>query len=185
MARSGFLERLGIVRHTMKRDLLLFFLPWFALFILELRFCGTHGEGLSGFWGVIWGVITHPHRLFAMPAHRAVGLSLFVLGLTTMIVGQATLWRNYSGFVVIKRGHQLVTHGIYRFTRNPIYLGLIVVLAGLPVYCASLYGFLVMLATIPVLRFRISLEETLLGAHFGDEYEAYRTAAKRLIPFLY
>lgn len=67
-----------------------------------------------------------------------------------MIVGQATLFRNYSGLVIIREDHQLITHGIYRFTRNPIYLGTIMVFIGLPVYVASLYGFLTMLVLVPI-----------------------------------
>jgi len=185
VARNRLLERLGIVRHTIKKDLLFFFLPWFTVFYLELSFCRIYGDGLSGIWGVIWEVIKHPQELFTLPWQRTIGLTLFVIGLTIMIVGQITLWENYSGFVVIKKGHQLITHGIYRFTRNPIYLGAIIVFTGLPVYAASVYGFLAMLVQTPILLFRIKMEEKMLAEHFGDEYEAYRTATKKLIPFLY
>lgn len=185
MANSGFLEKLGIVRHTMKKDLLFFFLPWLTLFYLELLFCRIYGDGVSGIWGALWEVIRRPQQLFALPSQRMIGLTLFVTGLTIMIVSQITLWRNYSGFVVIKKGHRLITHGSYRFTRNPIYLGLLMVCAGLPVYAASVYGMLAMLAMIPVILFRITLEERMLAEHFGDEYEAYRDATSRLIPFLY
>lgn len=183
MAR--LLERLGIVRHTLKKDLFFFFLPWLTVFYLELSFCRTHGDGLSGIWGVIGEVIKDPHRLFSLPLQRAIGLSLFVVGLTIMIVGQITLWKNYSGFVVIKKGHKLITHGVYRFTRNPMYLGAIMVFAGLPVYAASVYGFLTMFLMLPIFLFRIRMEEKMLAEYFGDEYEAYRDATKRLIPFLY
>jgi len=163
----------------------LFFLPWLTVFYLELFFCRTYGDGISGIWGVIWILIRRPQKLFSLPSQRMIGVSLFVIGLTIMIVGQITLWQNYSGFVVIKKGHQLITHGIYRFTRNPIYLGAIMVFAGLPVYAASVYGFLAMFAQIPVFLFRIKMEEKMLAEHFGDEYETYRNTTKRLIPFLY
>lgn len=185
MSQDRFLERLGFVRHTLKKDLLFFFLPWFAIFYLELFFCRTYGDGVSGIWGVIWEVIKNPQKLFSLPMQRMIGLPLFVVGLTVMIVGQLTLWRNYSGFVVIKSGHQLITHGAYRFTRNPIYLGAILVFAGLPVYAASAYGFLAMLAMLPIILYRIKMEEELLAEHFGDEYENYRNTTKKLIPFLY
>ncbi len=185
MAKNRLFEKLGIVRHTIKKDLLLFFLPWLTVLYLELSFCRNYGDGLYGIWGVIWEVIKHPQELFALPWPRRIGLPLFVFGLSIMIVGQITLWQNYSGFVVIKKGHQLITHGIYRFTRNPMYLGVILVFAGLPIYAASVYGFLAMLAMIPILLFRIKMEEKMLAEHFGDEYEAYRNTTKRLIPFLY
>ena len=102
-----------------------------------------------------------------------------------MVVSQVTLWKNYSGFVVIKKGHKLITHGIYRYTRNPIYLGLFVVVTSLPVYAASLYGFLVMLVLIPITLNRVRLEEQLLAEEFKDEYREYRETTKRLIPFIY
>jgi len=165
--------------------LFLFFLPWFTILYLELFFCRTYGDGLSGIWGAIWELIKHPQQLFWLPLQRMIGLSLFVIGLTIMIVGLITLWQNYSGFVVIKKGHQLITHGIYRFTRNPIYLGAILVFTGLPVYAASVYGFLTMFAHIPIFLFRIKMEEKLLAEHFEDKYEKYRKTTKRLIPFLY
>ncbi len=103
-----------------------------------------------------------------------------------MIVAQVTLWRNYSGSVVIREDHQLITHGIYRFTRNPIYLGAIIVVAiGIPLYSASLYGFLTMLFLIPILLNRVRLEEKLLTEEFQEEFQKYRESTKKLIPFIY
>jgi protein-S-isoprenylcysteine O-methyltransferase Ste14 len=55
----------------------------------------------------------------------------------------------------------------------------------LPVYAASVYGFLAMVVMIPIILFRIKMEEKMLADYFGDEYEAYRNTTKRLIPFLY
>jgi protein-S-isoprenylcysteine O-methyltransferase Ste14 len=48
---------------------------------------------------------------------------LFLFGITVMCWGQVTLHHNYAPTVVIKEGHQLVKHGIYRWVRNPMYLG--------------------------------------------------------------
>ena len=102
-----------------------------------------------------------------------------------MIIGQVTLRRNYSGTVVIREDHQLITHGIYRFTRNPMYMGLIMVVTGLPVYVASLYGFLTSLVLIPIILNRIRLEEKLLTAEFQEAYQKYKETTKKLIPFIY
>lgn len=185
MTNNRFLKRLGIVRHVLKKDLLLFFIPWLTVFSLELGLCQTYGDGTSGIWEIIWEVIKHPYKIFLLPFQRMIGVSLFVIGLTIMIVGQITLWQNYSGFVVIKKDHQLITHGIYSFTRNPIYLGAILAFASFAIYAASVYGFLAMIATIPIFLFRIKMEEKMLAEYFGDEYETYRNTTKRLIPFLY
>ena len=185
MAKNGFLERLGIVRHAIGKDLIFFFLPWLTVWYIELSFCGTHGDGLSGIWETLWELVKRPRNLFMLPWQHSIGLTLFVGGLTTMIIGQATLWRNYSGFVVIRKDHQLITHGIYRFTRNPIYLGFLIVSTGLSVYAASLYGFLIALVQIPIVLNRIRLEAQLLAEEFQDAYQKYKENTKKLIPFIY
>ena len=56
---------------------------------------------------------------------------------------------------------------------------------GVPVYAPSLYGFLILSLLIPIFLFRIKMEEDMLIKHFGDEYQAYRKATKKLVPFLY
>ena len=102
-----------------------------------------------------------------------------------MLFGQLTLWRNYSATVVIRENHQLITHGIYHFTRNPMYLGGIMVFTGLPVYVASLYGLLTSLVLIPIILNRVRLEEELLTEEFQDAYQKYKQTTKKLIPFIY
>ena len=183
MAKNGFLKRHGIVRNAIREDLLQFAVPGIIVLISELLFCVS--DGLSGIWGTLWSLIKHPQTLSRFSAQSILGLALFVIGLTTMCVGQVTLFRNYSGTVVIRENHQLITHGIYRFTRNPMYLGLIMVFVGLPVYGASLYGFLTSLVLIPIILNRIRLEEKLLTEEFQDGFQKYKETTKKLLPFIY
>ena len=182
MAKRGFLAGQGIVRNSIRKDVLQFAIPAIIIFFIELLFCGN---ALPGFWGTIWGLVKQPQNLSLFPVQSIIGLALFFIGLTIMIVGQATLWRNYSGTVVIREDHQLITHGIYRFTRNPIYLGAFMVFVGLPVYAASLYGFLTSLVLIPIFLSRIRLEEELLTEEFQGAYQKYRETTRKLIPFIY
>jgi protein-S-isoprenylcysteine O-methyltransferase Ste14 len=185
LAKNRLSERSGIVRNAIGKDLLFFFLPFILVFFIELILCETYGDGLSDIWAVLWQLIKHPQSLSLLPPRRIIGLALFVVGLTIMIVGQATLWRNYSGLLIIRKDHQLITHGIYRFTRHPIYLGAIMVFIGLPVYAASLYALLAVLVLIPIILNRIRLEERLLTEAFGDAHLKYKETTKKLIPFIY
>jgi protein-S-isoprenylcysteine O-methyltransferase Ste14 len=86
---------------------------------------------------------------------------------------------------VIHKDHKLITHGIYRFTRNPIYLGFLMVFTGLPVYSNSVYGFLTMPLFIPIFLNRIRMEEKLLTEEFQDAFQDYKETSKKLIPFIY
>lgn len=179
------MERLGIARIAWKKDLICFFIPWVAAMLLEFILCGVDGTGLSEFWRNFWALVSHPQNLVAFPIRRTLGTVIFVIGLSTMIVGQATLQRNYSGLVLIRKGHRLITHGVYRFIRNPIYLGAIIVFTSLPIYANSRYGMLAMLLMLPLFFVRIRMEEDLLTQHFGREYKLYCERTKRLIPFLF
>lgn len=74
----------------------------------------------------------------------------------------------------------LVTRGIYRATRNPMYLGLALVLAGVAVWLwwwPAIVGPIAFVAYIT--RFQIVPEERALGARFGAAYEAYRRRVRR------
>jgi len=169
------------VRSSAKKDLVQFAIPGVTVLVVELNFLAH--DGLKGIWRTLGQMIAHPSVMAKMPAHAVAGMFLFLLGLTIMCWGQVTLFKNYSGTVVIHEGHELVTRGIYRFVRNPMYLGLFVVLiVGLPTYASSLRAFLVSLLLVPIVLNRIRLEEELLTEHFGEKYLEYKGTTKRIIP---
>ena len=173
MPKRGFLASHGIVRNAIRKDILQFAIPAIIISFIELIFCG-------------YSLVKQLQNLSMFQVQQIIGLALFIIGLTIMIVGQVTLRRNYSGSVVIRVDHQLITHGIYRFTRNPIYLGLIMIfVTGFPVFAASMYGFLISLFLIPIILNRIRLEEELLTEEFQDAYQKYKETTKKLIPFIY
>jgi len=187
MGKNRFLKRHGIVRNAIREDILTFGIPALIVFFIGLILCESTGTGtsLNNLWQTVWGLVKQPKDLTTFPMHGIAGLITFFFGLGIMIVGQVTLWRNYSGTVVIKKDHQLIVHGIYRFTRNPIYLGLIIVVMGLPLYVGSLLGFLVMLILIPLILNRIRLEEKLLAEEFQEAFQEYKKTTKKLVPFIY
>lgn len=74
----------------------------------------------------------------------------------------------------------IVSTGIYRFTRNPMYLGMLVVLAGWAVFLANAMSFLLLpLFVLYMNRFQIGPEERVLSGRFGSEYAAYIQSVRR------
>lgn len=74
----------------------------------------------------------------------------------------------------------LVTYGPYRFTRNPMYLGFVLILTGITVLLGSLTPFLVVLAFWLLLdRLFISLEEQKLAAKFVERWDMYKSRTRR------
>ena len=76
----------------------------------------------------------------------------------------------------------LVTAGIYRYTRNPGYLGLAVIQFGLALMIDSPWiAMMTIVAVVITNQFVIRLEEEKLGRAFGQEYRDYRNKVRRWI----
>lgn len=75
---------------------------------------------------------------------------------------------------------QLVITGPYRFTRNPMYLSLFLMLIGWALYLGSLSSALLLALWIPALnRWQIKPEEHALEQIFGEQYLAYKNTVRR------
>lgn len=74
----------------------------------------------------------------------------------------------------------LVTHGVYRYTRNPMYLGQATVLAGAMLYLQNLTALLaVPLFVLYITRLQIVPEERALSARFPEAYAGFRQRVRR------
>ncbi len=79
---------------------------------------------------------------------------------------------------------RMVTSGIYRFTRNPMYLGHLIFLLGLALVFRSWVGLILFVAHIPWYQQRVSGDEARMVELFGDAYRDYTTRVKRWVPWL-
>jgi protein-S-isoprenylcysteine O-methyltransferase Ste14 len=170
-------------RQSIREDLLYFALP--AIFIFSGGIVVSFGYGPDSFAIKMENLIRHPAGIYQFTFQNIIGLALMMIGFGIMIVAQVTLGRFYSSTLIIREHHQLITHGIYHFIRHPIYLGLILISTGIPIFSSSLPGLLIMFGLIPVVLMRIKLEERLLIEEFGDSYRAYILATRKLLPFIY
>ena len=116
--------------------------------------------------------------------------SLSVAGLLTILVGAAILLRCVWDFAVTGRGTlapidpptHLVVRGLYRWVRNPMYVGLTLVFAGLLIYFQVSWGLVfVPLAVWLITNWVIVPEEKYLGEKFGEEYLQYKSKVRRWI----
>lgn len=74
----------------------------------------------------------------------------------------------------------LVTLGIFRHTRNPMYLGMAVILAAWALWLGNAAGALLVAAFVAyITRFQIVPEERAMRANFGEEFEAYARRVRR------
>jgi len=122
--------------------------------------------------------------------HLVFGL-LFYLGLALMAAGFALAFTGLRSLIAnrttpspinIERAKKLVTSGLYNFTRNPMYLGMVVFLIGVALLLAN--GWLLIgpaLFAIFITRFQIVPEERVMTTKFGADYTAYQHRVRRWI----
>jgi protein-S-isoprenylcysteine O-methyltransferase Ste14 len=143
------------------------------------------GSMLAFFAGV-YLLIRFRIGAFEIPAiyHPAAicGLALVVLGAAINIAGRFSLGKNWGNQVIIYQDHRLVTGGVYRIVRHPLYAGLIWMFTG-----ASLVfqNWLALAATVfiflPAMFYRAKLEENVLLAQF-PAYAEYRNRVGMFFP---
>jgi len=140
---------------------------------------------LSALLVTAWDFIQIQKMTYHFGIVNLLGLILFFTGIPIRYVGKRTLGRYYSYGLRTLPHHKLVEHGIYRRVRHPISLAAIIYSLGIPLIFSSFYGFSVMLALIPLILYRIKIEEKMLISKFGDKYREYMRTTKRSIPFVF
>ncbi len=101
-----------------------------------------------------------------------VGLSVGAVGVLIWI---AAMWSLGSSLAVLPGTNQLVTKGIYRIFRHPIYIGIILTLTGLFLACGSVLSLVyVFVVVVPLNIYRAREEEKVLLEQLGSEYQKYK-----------
>ena len=143
---------------------------------------------LSFFVPLIW--IATPLLAFAdyalLPVPLVAGTLCLVLGLWLFHRSHADLGTNWSVTLQVRDKHRLVTEGVYKRIRHPMYTALLLYSLGqalaLPNYVAGpSYG----VAMVLLIAFRLGPEERMMLEEFGEGYSQYPARTKRLVPGLW
>lgn len=124
-----------------------------------------------------------PQLRLAFPGRHALAIAVAAVGIVVSVSGVREFRRARTTVNPLKphESSSLVSSGIYARTRNPMYLGLAVVLTGWAIALANPATLLLMLPlTVAYLtRFQIHPEERALEKKFGDEFRAYTRQVPR------
>jgi protein-S-isoprenylcysteine O-methyltransferase Ste14 len=111
---------------------------------------------------------------------RWLGVVVFVVALSLGIWAIITITRAGSNVPTNLPTTTIVESGPYRFTRNPIYLGMFLALMGLAFALQNLWLLMMLVAFALVIRYGVvAREEAYLERKFGDVYRAYRLRVRR------
>ena len=129
------------------------------------------------------------HYVFALPemplaaSLRAIlGGLITMLGIATNIPAVLKFRASNENVIPWTGSETIIVSGVYRFTRNPMYLGMTLISLGVAVLAAS-YAILIaaILASIIIDRFVIRREEYYLEQRFGQSYTDYKRRVRRWI----
>ena len=119
---------------------------------------------------------------FPLPGNSAVAASLALFGILTCLAGVVSFRRAKTTVNPIKPDStsSLVVSGLYGYTRNPMYLGFLLILLGWAAFLSNGLALLVLPAFfLWITRFQISPEERVLASIFADDYATYRATVRR------
>ena len=122
-----------------------------------------------------------PLQLPAVLQHRPIGIVLIVIGLAISVWGRLTFRQQRAEIIPSSETHStLVATGPYKFTRNPMYLGIVVIALG-----AALVAGTWLMWLVPIIVFAldqsviIPFEERSMERAYGEAFRSYKARVRR------
>ena len=124
-----------------------------------------------------WEFIPQIQIFQVSPLSYLVGFLIIIIALIILLVAIKDLGRNLSPLPRPINNSNLVTSGIYRFTRHPMYYSLIFISFGVFITKLSIYYLFLSISLILIIKFKIALEEKYLKIKFKN-YLLYKNEIK-------
>lgn len=147
--------------------------------------CSTIGLGIVPLlWATshLWDFADYPYSAVQL----VIGTLMFIFSLWLFRRTHKDLGKNWSVTLEIKDSHKLITGGVYRLVRHPMYsaffLWALAQLILIPNWVAGPAGFI---GFGILFAFRVGREEKMMLDAFGDEYRDYMARTARVVPGIY
>lgn len=118
----------------------------------------------------------------AGPVAAAAGGALMLGSILLMVAAQLDMGASWRVGFDLDARPGLVVGGLYRFSRNPIYVAVLVALAGYFLLVPTWLSLVLLVASAIGLRNQARMEESFLLAAYGDQYVAYAARVGRFLP---
>jgi protein-S-isoprenylcysteine O-methyltransferase Ste14 len=120
-----------------------------------------------------------PIQWLISPILRTIGLALLVISAVWVIAAQIHMGKSWRIGIDDEHATPLVTRGVFRFSRNPIFLGMRLMLAGLFFTLPNAATLAIWLLGDALIRIQVYLEEEHLLKMHGRAYEDYQRQVRR------
>src|SRR5262245_43223856 len=120
----------------------------------------------------------------ATEAVQAAGAVLIGAGLVVLVTSQLQLGAAWRIGIDESASPGLVTTGLYRYSRNPIFLGALMILLGYALLIPTVLSLALLLGTYVGVRRQIAAEEKYLRKAYGEPYRDYARSVGRFLPWI-
>jgi len=124
-----------------------------------------------------WEFIPQKQIIQVSPFSYLLGFLIIIIAFIILLVAIKDLGRNLSPFPIPINNSNLITTGIYRFTRHPMYYSLIFISIGVFIIKLSIYYLFLTISLALIIKFKIALEEKYLMNKFKN-YLIYKNEVK-------
>ena len=114
-----------------------------------------------------------------------IGLLLCITGKYLRVRAKRELGKSFTYEIGVSKEQKLIQTGLYTHLMHPSYLAFNVTSVGICIMYNSLYFYILAVCLFGVLVYRIRIEEKMLQAHFGKEFEQYKSERWRMFPYIY
>ena len=113
-------------------------------------------------------------------ASSLIGLSALLMGVIIILFSVLEFKRNKTTINPFKSSSVLITNKLYSYTRNPMYLGMLIILLGNGLILSNLGTIFIAFLFIPIMNMRvIKYEEIMLDIEFTERYKSYKQRVRR------
>jgi protein-S-isoprenylcysteine O-methyltransferase Ste14 len=115
-----------------------------------------------------------------------IGIGIIYMGIIFRFTAIKQLGKFFTVDVAIRKDHQLMQTGFYKYLRHPSYSGSLLSFLGFGISLNNWLSLaIVFVPTLAAFIYRMNIEEQVLAKQFGGQYSDYISKTKRILPYIY
>ena len=113
------------------------------------------------------------------------GSLIIILGFIVILFSNKAIGSNWSASIQKEGTEKLITSGVYKFIRHPLYFSGLLIFIGIFIYFQSWLSSILLIPSFLFINLRIKHEEKELLGLFTEDFLQYKKLTKKIIPFIY
>ena len=113
------------------------------------------------------------------------GIMIIIIGYSITVFANKEINKNWSPIIEKDNTQELVTTGIYKLIRHPLYFSGVLIILGTILFFKATYCIALIIIYFCVIIWRINKEELKLIKYFDEKYLEYKKCSKKIMPFIY